>query len=225
MKLLYEPVAVKHLCRKARLSHLLPEAVFGDKPLEQIREGEVRVLSRNTRTFKNLRLYCERRFGDNLFFQETDMRKNNLRIVLSLLLCVVLITATALFAWGCGNNDTKADTTVAVTTAEETTEASAKSLGEGATQFTFTVKDADGKTTDFDIHTDKTTVGEALTELELIAGDQSEYGLYVKTVNGITVDYDKDGKYWAFYVNGEYASTGVDQTNVEAGATYMFAVE
>ena len=79
--------------------------------------------------------------------------------------------------------------------------------------------------TNFEVHTDKTTVGEALLDVDLIAGDESEYGLYVKTVNGITADYDVDQTYWAFYVNGEYASTGVDATAIEAGATYSFKVE
>lgn len=98
-------------------------------------------------------------------------------------------------------------------------------LGEGQTVFTFNVTDADGNETNFEIHTDKETVGEALLELDLIAGEDSEYGLYVKTVNGITADYDKDQTYWAFYVNGEYAQTGVDSTNVTAGDTYSFKVE
>ena len=57
------------------------------------------------------------------------------------------------------------------------------------------------------------------------AGEDSEYGLYVKTVNGVTVDYDQDGKYWAFYVDGEYAATGVDSTDITAGATYTFKAE
>lgn len=98
-------------------------------------------------------------------------------------------------------------------------------LGEGQTVFTFNVTDADGNETNFEIHTDKETVGDALLELNLIAGEDSEYGLYVKTVNGITADYDKDQTYWAFYVNGEYAQTGVDSTNVTAGDTYSFKVE
>lgn len=98
-------------------------------------------------------------------------------------------------------------------------------LGEGQTVFSFNVTDADGNETNFEIHTDKETVGEALLELNLIAGEDSEYGLYVKTVNGITADYDKDQTYWAFYVNGEYAQTGVDATNVTAGDTYSFKVE
>ena len=58
-----------------------------------------------------------------------------------------------------------------------------------------------------------------------VAGDDTEYGLYVKTVNGVTVDYDTDGKYWAFYVDGEYAATGVDSTDITAGATYTFKAE
>ena len=98
-------------------------------------------------------------------------------------------------------------------------------LGEGATAFTFTVVDGDGNETDYEIHTDAQTVGDALTELGLIEGEDSEYGLYVKTVNGITADYDTDGHYWAFYVDGEYAQTGVDATQVTAGASYAFKVE
>lgn len=41
----------------------------------------------------------------------------------------------------------------------------------------------------------------------------------------MTLDYDADGAYWAFYINGEYASTGVDSTNIEAGATYTLKAE
>ena len=98
-------------------------------------------------------------------------------------------------------------------------------LGEGQTKFSFTVVDKDGNATEFEIHTDKATVGEALLELNLIAGDESEYGLYVKQVNGITADYDVDQTYWAFYVNDAYATGGVDTTAVEAGAKYAFKVE
>ena len=94
----------------------------------------------------------------------------------------------------------------------------------GQTVFTFKVVGDDSAETLFEIHTDKKTVGEALLELNLIAGDTAEYGLYVKTVNGVTVDYNTDGKYWAFYINGEYAMTGVDSTDITAGAEYSFVV-
>ena len=66
----------------------------------------------------------------------------------------------------------------------------------------------------FTIHTDKDTVGAALLEYDLIAGEQGAYGLYIKVVNGITADYDVDQSYWAFQINGEYAMTGVDLTEI-----------
>ena len=49
--------------------------------------------------------------------------------------------------------------------------------------------------------------------------------MYVKKVNGILADYNIDKTYWAFYINGEYAFSGVDTTPVENGATYSFKVE
>ena len=72
----------------------------------------------------------------------------------------------------------------------------------------------------FTIKTDKDTVGAALLENGLIAGEEGAYGLYVKVVNGITADYDIDGSYWSFYINGEYAMSGVDTTTIEEGVTY-----
>lgn len=75
-------------------------------------------------------------------------------------------------------------------TAEEETAAPAEAIevGEGATAFTFEVVEADGNTTVFTVNTDKKTVGEALLDNALVEGEDSEYGLYVKTVNGITAD-------------------------------------
>ena len=57
-------------------------------------------------------------------------------------------------------------------------------------------------------------------EHKLIEGDEGPYGLYIKKVNGITADYDVDKSYWGFYINGEYATTGVDTTKITEGATY-----
>lgn len=98
-------------------------------------------------------------------------------------------------------------------------------LGEGSTKFEFAAVDAQGGKTQWEIHTDKNTVGEALQELGLIDGDESEFGLYVKTVNGITLDYDKDGMYWAFYINDEYAQSGVDATEIQEGDIYSLKAE
>ena len=150
------------------------------------------------------------------------MNKNSMRKLLSFILCIVLIAAMALFATGCSD---KAETPKETQATTEATQASATEViekGEGKTSFNFEVTDIDGKTTKFLIKTDKTIVGEALQELGLIDGEDSTYGLMVSTVNGVTADYNKDKAYWAFYVNGEYAAKGVDQTEIDTTATYAF---
>lgn len=155
--------------------------------------------------------------------------------LLSFILCVALIAALALTAMGCNNNTPE---TPEVPEANGSTSAGTEAgtisetpdpgtpivKGEGATVFYFNVVDKDGKETKFEIHTDKTIVGDALLELGLIEGEAGPYGLYVKKVNGITADYDVDGTYWAFYVGDDYGMTGVDLTEIEAGATYAFKV-
>ena len=95
-------------------------------------------------------------------------------------------------------------------------------LGNGSKTLTVEVKVLD-KTVTFTIHTDKATVGEALMEHQLIAGDEGAYGLYIKKVNGITADYDIDQSYWLFYVNGEYAMSGVELTEITEGVVYQLA--
>lgn len=148
------------------------------------------------------------------------MQKKFNKKLLSLILSMVLVVAMALFVSGCGdnNNDVQGSNS-------STIQSEGGVLGEGTTQFALTVTDKDGKETAFEIHTDKETVGDALLELELIAGEEGDFGLYVKTVNGITADYDTDGTYWAFYVNGEYAMTGVSATAVTEGESYALKVE
>ena len=98
-------------------------------------------------------------------------------------------------------------------------------IGEGSKSFEFTVVNMAGEEATFEVKTDEDTVGAALLENNMIAGEDGDYGLYVKTVNGETVDYDKDGKYWAFYINGEYGMTGVDATDIVEGDYYAFKAE
>ena len=100
--------------------------------------------------------------------------------------------------------------------------ATAEKLGEGEKQFYFTVTFDDGAVKAYDIATDADTVGEALAALALVEGEQTNYGLYVKTIGGVRADYNTDHAYWAFYIDGEYAMTGVDATELVPGSTYSF---
>ena len=97
-------------------------------------------------------------------------------------------------------------------------------IGEGAKTVQVEVK-AGEKTVTFTIHTDKETLGDALLEHNLIAGEKGAYGLYVKLVNGIEADYDKDGTYWAFYKNGEMMMVGVDGAVIADGEHYELIKE
>ena len=150
------------------------------------------------------------------------MKKTSLFKLLSLIVCAVLIAVTALFTIGCSDTKNNADD---VSSATVSTQNEAEQVGEGKTSFNFEVVDADKNVSTFIVYTDKTTVGDALEEAGLIAGDESEFGLYVKTVNGVTLDYNKDGMYWAFYENGQYAQAGVDLTEIVPGTNYEFRAE
>lgn len=168
------------------------------------------------------------------------MRKSVLKTVISMLLIAAMVMVMA----GCEKKDASVSSVAAEASVEASVEASTEASVEEATEastetsveepateeaksatFKFVVVDADGNETPFEITTEKATVGEALLDEGLIEGTDSAYGLYVTKVNGIEAVYETDGTYWAFYINGEYASTGVDSTNVEDGATYMFKVE
>ncbi len=124
---------------------------------------------------------------------------------LSAVILFALFTAMALTANGCAKQNNQTDSVIST--------------------FTLVVVDGDGNETAVTVTTDKKTVGDALLEQGIIENNSGPYGTYVKKVNGILADYDVTGTYWAFYINGEYAMTGVDSTNITDGATYSLKVE
>ena len=149
--------------------------------------------------------------------KEKHRMRNKMKFV-TMILGMMLMAAMILGLTGCGNKKAASDF-------ETTVYEDGAVLGEGSKTFIFTVVDAEGIETNLEVHTDKETVGDALLEHQMIAGEDGDYGLYVKSVNGQLVDYDKDGKYWAFYINGEYGMTGVDATMITEGDSYAFKVE
>ena len=145
---------------------------------------------------------------------------------LAIILALVMVLALA--ACGAKSADTDAETETDGETAdnaEVVAVTDGAEIGEGEHSFTLEIVDAEGAKITATVKTDATVVGDALQDYGIIEGEMGEYGLYVKTVNGITADYDVDGSYWAFYVDGEYATTGVDMTDIVDGAVYTLAVE
>ena len=123
---------------------------------------------------------------------------------------------------GCGNHTATAKDPPSAST-EITDEIEV--LGTGKNNFIFVVTEPTGQDSTFKIYTDRTIVGEALLDLELISGEQGPFGLYVKNVNGIRADFDLDGMYWSFYINGEYATAGVESVEITDGSIYSFKAE
>lgn len=148
------------------------------------------------------------------------MEKRFFKKIFSVGIALVLVAAMALFGSACGKEEKKVTESMPEVVEEQTV----FDIGAGATEFRFVVEN-DGLTKEFHVKTDKTIVGEALSELNLISGSEGPYGLMVSTVDGVTLDYDSDGKYWAFYENNKYAATGVDKTEIKPDTVYSFKGE
>lgn len=143
-----------------------------------------------------------------------------LKNILSLLLMFSLIAglASALTACDIKNDGSSTNSANTSSVVEPTL------IGEGNTKFTLIVADKNGSETYFTVSTDETNLATALKNLGLIEGEESQYGLFIKKVNGIVADYNIDKTYWALYVNGEYSNVGADSVTIKSGETYKFAV-
>ena len=99
-----------------------------------------------------------------------------------------------------------------------------KNYGLGEKRFALHVIDGEGNEIAVTVSTDQETVGAALEEWNIVAGEDGDYGLYIETVNNITADFNTDGSYWVFYIDGEYAMTGVDSTEINEDSVYTLQV-
>ncbi len=132
--------------------------------------------------------------------------------LLSLILCLTL--SIGIFA-ACDKEEEK-DADGVWAEAKYTEDAT---VGEGAKTVKLKIE-AEGKSITLNVKTDADILGEALISYGIVEGEDSEYGLYIKKVNGISADYDRDGYYWGFYQKGEYMMTGVDSTEIKGGEEF-----
>lgn len=150
------------------------------------------------------------------------MKKTIFKHLFSLVLVLACVAAMAFAFTSCENkkntsknsSDEAADTTSSAAGEENLTD-------EEKITITVSVKGSDGKVTDFTIVTAEKFLRAALESENLIEGDEGEYGLYVKFVNGERADYDEDKAYWSFSKNGEYMMASVDATPIADGDTFL----
>lgn len=136
--------------------------------------------------------------------------------LLSLGLILVLIATMALTFTACKDEKTPYSTIVLK---------DGETIGKGETSFSLEIVNKKGEKITAVVNTNETTIGKALLDLNIIAGENADYGLYIKSVGGTTLDFEKDGYYWAFYIDGEYALSGVDTTEIEPNKVYTLKAE
>ena len=93
----------------------------------------------------------------------------------------------------------------------------------GAKALTVVVVHADGSQKRFPMRTDAETLRAACEEQGLIAGRESDYGLYVLTVDGETTD-ESAQQWWCITKAGAEHFYGVDDTVIADGETYEFTL-
>ncbi|MDR1130989.1 MAG: DUF4430 domain-containing protein [Oscillospiraceae bacterium] len=87
---------------------------------------------------------------------------------------------------------------------------------EGAKAIQLEVVLVDGSSETHALKTDALYLREVLEENGLVSGDESAFGLFVTTVDGVTAD-DGNQEWWCFTKDGEQLMTGVDDTPVADG--------
>ena len=64
--------------------------------------------------------------------------------------------------------------------------------------------------------TDEVYLGEALDDIDLIEGEDRQYGTFIESVNGIKAD-EKKQQWWCITKDGGSVMTGVDTTPIKDG--------
>ena len=95
---------------------------------------------------------------------------------------------------------------------------------QGSKTITVVVVHEDGTEKTFEYHTDAEYLAEVLLAEELVTGSESEYGLTIESVDGVTADWN-DNVYWAIYIGDEAATTGASSIPVTDGGLYKLVYE
>ena len=97
------------------------------------------------------------------------------------------------------------------------------SVTAGEKAFTLKVVHADRSEKMFSYRCSDEYLGDTLFKEGIIKGEKGAYGIYITEVDGERAIYEKNKAYWAFFINGEYAVSGIDATPIENGAQYILA--
>lgn len=99
----------------------------------------------------------------------------------------------------------------------------APETSEGSKTIVVDVTHKDGQTNSFTIQTDAEYLGDAMKADGLLEGTDGEFGLYVLTVDGETVD-ESNQEWWGYTKSGEMVNYGVDLCPIADGDHYEFTL-
>ena len=92
---------------------------------------------------------------------------------------------------------------------------------EGGKSITVDITHGDGTTKTFQISTDAEFLRGALEQENLVAGLDSEYGMYILTMDGETVD-ESNQEWWGYTKSGEQVNYGIDTCPIADGDHFEF---
>ncbi len=93
----------------------------------------------------------------------------------------------------------------------------------GGKEIAITITHGDGTVNEVTLNTDQEFLRGALEDEALIEGVESDWGLFVMTVDGETAD-DANQEWWSFTQGGEWLMTGVDTTPIADGDAFEISL-
>ena len=146
---------------------------------------------------------------------------------------ILTLALSAVLLAGCGASASSVASPVASSEAasevvseavsEESTSTAEAADSAAAIQFTFTVTDANGESTELTLDaTDGEKLSDALAEAGVISAEEAAAG-FVTVVNGEEANYDADGSWWCLTdAAGEMTAVGVADIELHDGDSYAF---
>ena len=92
---------------------------------------------------------------------------------------------------------------------------------EGSKAITVDITHGDGTTKTFQISTDAEFLRGALEQESLVAGLDGDYGMYILTMDGETVD-EANQEWWGYTKSGDQVNYGIDTCPIADGDHFEF---
>lgn len=124
--------------------------------------------------------------------EKRDMKKKNIALVIIILIIVIAFAGYFMFR---------------------------PDVSSGSKAITIEVTGSDNSVETYELSTDAEYLKGAIDEIDglSVEGEEGPYGIMVTKVNGELAEYETNGAYWAFYVNGDYCEYGIDTQPVNDG--------